>query len=115
MAYWLMKTEPEEFSGTIRSNVAPKGEPWSGVRNFHGAETSQGDEKKARSFSSTTPVTRSRLVGYCEVLARRLSGIPTAKKDEPWVAVTTGAVEPLPKPVTLATIKAEPKLKDMVL
>ena len=31
------------------------------------------------------------------------------------MAVTTGAVEPLPKPVTLAAIKAEPKLKDMAL
>jgi predicted RNA-binding protein with PUA-like domain len=31
------------------------------------------------------------------------------------VAVTTGAVEPLPKPVTLAAVKAEPKLKDMAL
>jgi predicted RNA-binding protein with PUA-like domain len=31
------------------------------------------------------------------------------------VAVTTGAVEPLPKPVTLAAIKAEPKLKEMAL
>ena len=29
--------------------------------------------------------------------------------------MTTGAVEPLPKPVTLAAIKAEPKLKDMAL
>jgi predicted RNA-binding protein with PUA-like domain len=40
---------------------------------------------------------------------------PTAGAGEPWVAVTTGAVEPLPKPVTLATIKAEPKLKSMIL
>jgi len=40
---------------------------------------------------------------------------PTAGKGEPWMAVTTGAVEPLPKPVTLAAIKAEPKLKDMPL
>ena len=27
----------------------------------------------------------------------------------------TAALEPLPKPVTLAAIKAEPKLKDMAL
>ena len=40
---------------------------------------------------------------------------PTAGTGEPWVAVTTGAVEPLPKPVTLAAVKAEPKLKDMIL
>ena len=29
--------------------------------------------------------------------------------------MTTSALEPLPKPVTLAAIKAEPKLKDMAL
>lgn len=40
---------------------------------------------------------------------------PTAAKDEAWVAVTTVADKPLPKPVTLATIKAEAKLKDMAL
>jgi predicted RNA-binding protein with PUA-like domain len=40
---------------------------------------------------------------------------PSAKEGEPWVAVTTAAIEPLPKPVTLAAIKAEPKLKDMAL
>ena len=40
---------------------------------------------------------------------------PTAAKGEAWVAVTTVADKPLPKPVTLATIKAEAKLKDMAL
>jgi predicted RNA-binding protein with PUA-like domain len=40
---------------------------------------------------------------------------PTAAKGEPWVAVTTVADKPLPKPVTLAAIKAEPKLKGMAL
>jgi predicted RNA-binding protein with PUA-like domain len=40
---------------------------------------------------------------------------PTAAKGESWVAITTGAVEPLPQPVTLAAIKAEPKLKEMAL
>jgi predicted RNA-binding protein with PUA-like domain len=40
---------------------------------------------------------------------------PTAGQGEPWVAITTGAVEPPPAPVTLAAIKAEPKLKAMAL
>jgi len=40
---------------------------------------------------------------------------PTAGAGEPWVAVTTGAVEPLPKPVTLAAVKADKRLKEMVL
>ena len=54
------------------------------------------------------------MVGIGEVI-REPYPDPTAKKGEPWVAVQTAAVEPLPKPVTLAPIKAEPKLKDMAL
>jgi predicted RNA-binding protein with PUA-like domain len=54
------------------------------------------------------------VVGIGEVIADAYPD-PTAAKGEPWVAVTTGAVEPLPKPVTLAAVKAEPKLKDMAL
>ena len=34
---------------------------------------------------------------------------------EPWIAVQTEAGKPLPKPVTLAAIKAEPRLKEMAL
>ena len=43
--------------------------------------------------------------------------IPTRppKAGEPWVVVDVKALEPLPKPVSLDAIKAEPKLKDMVL
>jgi predicted RNA-binding protein with PUA-like domain len=54
------------------------------------------------------------VVGIGEVLREAFSD-PTAKAGEPWVAVTTVALEALPKPVTLATIKAEPKLKAMAL
>jgi predicted RNA-binding protein with PUA-like domain len=54
------------------------------------------------------------VVGIGEILAEAFPD-PTAKKGEPWVAVTTAAVEPVPNPVTLAAIKAEPKLKDMAL
>jgi predicted RNA-binding protein with PUA-like domain len=54
------------------------------------------------------------IVGIGEVIRESFSD-PTAAKDEAWVAVTTVADKPLPKPVTLATIKAEAKLKDMAL
>jgi predicted RNA-binding protein with PUA-like domain len=54
------------------------------------------------------------VVGIGEII-REAYPDPTAKKGEPWVAVQTAALEPLPKPVTLAAIKAEPKLKDMAL
>ncbi len=33
MAYWLVKTEPDEFSWSDQVKRGAKGEPWSGVRN----------------------------------------------------------------------------------
>ena len=53
-------------------------------------------------------------VGTVEVI-REAYPDPTAKPGEPWVVVDVKAVEALPKPVTLEAIKAEPKLKAMML
>jgi predicted RNA-binding protein with PUA-like domain len=38
---------------------------------------------------------------------------PVAGSGEPWVCVDIKAVQPLKKPVTLAAIKAEPKLAEI--
>jgi predicted RNA-binding protein with PUA-like domain len=113
MAYWLLKTEPEEFSWNDQVARGKKGEPWSGVRNFiarkHLKEMKQGEK-----FFFYHTGKEKQVVGIGEVLREHFPD-PTAAKGEPWVAITTGAVEPLPQPVTLAAIKAEPKLKAMAL
>jgi predicted RNA-binding protein with PUA-like domain len=108
-----MKTEPEEFSWDDQVKRGKKGEPWSGVRNFT-ARKNLKDMKKGEKFFFYHTGDEKQVVGIGEILAEAVAD-PTAKKGEPWVAVTTGAVEPVPHPVTLATIKAEPKLKDMAL
>ena len=113
MAYWLMKTEPEEFSWNDQVKRGGKGEPWSGVRNFI-ARRNLKDMKKGEKFFFYHTGDEKQIVGIGEII-REAYPDPTAKAGEPWVAVTTGAVEPLPKSVTLAAIKAEPKLKDMAL
>jgi predicted RNA-binding protein with PUA-like domain len=113
MAYWLMKTEPEEFSWGDQVKRGKKGEAWSGVRNFT-ARKNLKDMKKGDKFFFYHTGDEKQVVGLGEVLAEAFPD-PTAKKGEPWVAVTTAAVEPVPNPVTLAAIKAEPKLKDMSL
>jgi predicted RNA-binding protein with PUA-like domain len=52
-----------------------------------------------------------RVVGIVEVI-----GEAHAESKEPdWECIDLKAVADMPKPVTLAAIKAEPKLKDMVL
>jgi predicted RNA-binding protein with PUA-like domain len=113
VAYWLLKTEPEEFSWDDQVKRGAKGEAWTGVRNF----TARGhltEMKKGDKFFFYHTGDQKQVVGIGEVLQEHFPD-PTAAKGEPWVAVTTCALEPLPKPVTLAAIKAEPKLKDMAL
>jgi predicted RNA-binding protein with PUA-like domain len=113
MAYWLLKTEPEEFSWDDQVKRGAKGEVWSGVRNFtarrHLKEIKQGEK-----FFFYHTGEEKQVVGIGEIIKEAYHD-PTAPKNEPWVAVTTAAVEPLAKTVTLAAIKAEPKLKGMIL
>jgi len=113
MAYWLLKSEPEEFSWADQVKRGSKGETWSGVRNFT-ARRYLKEMKKGEKFFFYHTGDEKQVVGIGEVL-REAYLDPTAKKSEPWVAVSTGAVEPLRNPVALAAIKAEPKLKAMAL
>ena len=113
MAYWLLKTEPEEFSWDDQVKRGAKGEVWTGVRNFTARRHLQAMKKGDRAFFYHTG-DEKQVVGIGEVI-REAFPDPSAKKDEGWVAVQTVADKPLPKPVTLAAVKAEPKLKDMAL
>jgi predicted RNA-binding protein with PUA-like domain len=113
MAHWLLKTEPEEFSWDDQIKRGAEGETWSGVRNFT-ARRYLKEMKKGEKFFFYHTGDEKRVVGIGEVI-REAYPDPTAKAGEPWIAVTTQAVEPLPKPVTLAAIKAEAELKDMAL
>jgi predicted RNA-binding protein with PUA-like domain len=113
MAYWLMKTEPAEFSWDDQVKRGAKGEAWSGVRNFT-ARRHLKEMKKGEKFFFYHTGDQKQVVGIGEVIREHYPD-PTAEKGEPWVAVTTGAVEPLPQPVTLAAVKADPKLKGMIL
>lgn len=113
MAYWLLKTEPEEFSWDDQVKRGAKGEAWSGVRNFS-ARGNLKEMKKGDRFFFYHTGGEKQVVGIGEVIREGFPD-PTAKAGEPWVAVQTAALEPVPRPVTLAAIKAEPKLKDMAL
>lgn len=108
-----MKSEPEEFSWGDQVKSGVKGEAWSGVRNFT-ARRHLKEMKKGDKFFFYHTGEEKQIVGIGEIV-REAFADPTAKKDEGWVAVQTSARKPLPKPVTLAAVKAEPKLKEMAL
>src|SRR5437773_2047659 len=112
MAYWLLKTEPETFSWNDQVKRGIKGEPWTGVRNFtarrHLKEIKVGD----RAFFYHTGEERQ-IVGVVEV-TRAAYPDPTDPKGV-FIAVDVKALWPLRKPVTLADIRDEPRLKEMAL
>jgi predicted RNA-binding protein with PUA-like domain len=113
MAYWLMKSEPGSWSWDQQVKKGAKGDAWSGVRNFQAKSNLMKMKKGDRAFFYHSGEEKA-VVGVVEIV-REYYPDPTAKKDEPWVVVDVKAIEPVKQPVTLSTIKAEPKLKSMVL
>lgn len=108
MAYWLMKSEPESYSWS--DLVRDGGTEWDGVRNnaarLHLKAMKKGDEAFFYHSMSDKAV-----IGIMRI-AREAQPDP---KDNDWVSVRVEPVKALDRPVTLAEIKAEPRLSKMEL
>ena len=112
MNYWLFKTEAETFSWDMQKSRGAKGEPWSGVRNWTAARNMKEMKKGDLGFFYHTG-DEKRIVGIVEVIGEYRKD-PTDETGK-FGLVDVKAVKDFPKPVTLAQVKADPKLKDMVL
>ena len=112
MAYWLLKTEADTFSWDDQVKRGSKGEPWTGVRN-HIAKKNLMEMKKGDLAFIYHTGDEKQVVGIVEVIKEAYPD-PTDEKGV-FKTLDVKAVKPVPKPVTLAAIKAEPKLKDMAL
>ena len=111
-AYWLFKTEPEVFSWEMLKGRGKKGEPWDGVRNFQARKNMVEMKIGDLGFFYHTGEDKE-IVGILKVSAL---AHPDPKDDTGvWKCVDVVALEALPKPVTLAAVKANPKLAAMVL
>ena len=113
MAYWLMKTEPGTWSWAQQAAKGAKGEAWSGVRNHQAKQNLMKMRPGDRAFFFHTGDAKE-VAGIVEV-TRAAYPDPTAKPGEPWVALDVKAVAAMLRAVTLSVIKAEPRLKAMVL
>jgi predicted RNA-binding protein with PUA-like domain len=108
--YWLVKSEPDAFSwdDQVRNGV----EPWTGVRN-HTAKANLKAMKLGDQAFFYHSNQGKEIVGVVEVV-REAYPDPTAEKGG-WVSVDMKAVGPMPKPVSLAAVKADPELADLAL
>ena len=112
MAYWLLKSEPEEWSWDQQKKAGRKGAEWDGVRNFQARSNLRKMKKGDLGFFYHTGDERQ-VVGIVRVVKE--AHPDSTDETGQWVAVDVAAVADLPRPVTLAEIKANPKLRDMVL
>ncbi len=112
MAYWLLKTEPDSYSWDDQVKKGAKGDAWTGVRNFRAREHLKAMKKGDLAFFYHTG-DEKQVVGVVEVIRE---GYPDpTDKEGVFTAVDLKAVKPLKQPVTLAAVKADKRLKDMVL
>ena len=110
MNYWLVKQEPESYSF---SDFQKEGRTdWTGVRNFtarNNLKEMKGGDKVFYYHSGD----QRAVVGLAKVTKTSFPD-PTADEGS-WVAVELEAGKALKNPVTLAAIKANPKLAEMKL
>ncbi|MBV9066889.1 MAG: EVE domain-containing protein [Methylobacteriaceae bacterium] len=112
MAHWLMKSEPSSWSWEQQVAAGEKGTFWNGVRNHlakkHLKEMKVGDEAFFYHSGEEKAV-----VGIVEIIKAYYPD--PSDKTGVFGMVDVKAVKPLGKPVTLAQIKADLRLKEMVL
>jgi predicted RNA-binding protein with PUA-like domain len=108
MNYWLVKTEPETYSWD--NLVKEKNGVWDGVRNFQARSNMKAMKKGDQVFVYHTGEEKA-IVGIAKVTKE---GYPDPK-DKEWVAVELAPEKKLKSSITLAQVKADKKLTDMVL
>jgi predicted RNA-binding protein with PUA-like domain len=109
-AYWLVKSEPDAFSWD--QQVANGIEPWTGVRSHMAKNNLKAMRVGDRAFFYHSNIGKE-IVGVVEV-AREAYPDPSAETGD-WVSVDMRAVGPMPVPVTLVQIKADPAFADLAL
>jgi predicted RNA-binding protein with PUA-like domain len=108
--HWLVKQEPEDYSWA--TFYRDGGTAWTGVRNFQARNNLRAMKPRDLVFFYHSGAEKQ-VVGMAAVVSEPYPD-PTADEGD-WVAVDLKPVKALSQPVTLATIKSDPVLKEMPL
>lgn len=112
MRYWLFKSEPDTWSWEQQRAKGEAAEEWVGVRNYQARNFMREMAPGDLGFFYHTQGEKA-VVGIVEVIA---TAHPDSTAPEGvWECVDVKARQGLPRPVTLAEIKARADLADMAL
>ena len=110
MAYWLVKSEPDDWPWSEQAAKGRAGAEWTGIRNYSARNHMRAMKKGDQALFYHTGDERA-VVGIVKVIAEAHPD----STDAAWDAVDVAVVRKLPKPVTLGQIKADRRLASMVL
>ena len=108
--HWLFKSEPGEFSWDDLVRKGTTG--WDGVRNYQAANNMKAMKLGELGFFYHS-VDEKRIVGIVEVAG--LYRPDPSDETSRFGMVDVKAVMPVKRPVTLAEIKADPRLRNFLL
>ena len=112
MGYWLLKTEPEEWSWQQQVKSGLKGAEWNGVRNFQAAKNLKSMKKGDMCFFYHTGKVKS-IVGVVKITKEAF--LDKTDKSKKFVSIVVKALYPLKKEVSLHMIKKNSYFKDFPL
>lgn len=112
MAYWLFKSEPDAWSWDRQKKKGKAGQEWDGVRNYQARNNMRAMKVGDHGFFYHSNEGKE-IVGIVEVC--REAHPDSTDKTGKWDCVHIRAVEDMKRPVTLAEVKAEPRLAEMAL
>ncbi len=123
--YWLLKTEPSAYSfERLRADGTT---PWTGVRNFQARNNMMEMRLGDLALFYHSGVAQPAAAGICKIVTTAYPDFTQfdrtseyfdgrARSDRPiWFMVDVAYVEPFARPVTLARMRAEPRLVGMTL
>ena len=110
--YWLFKSEPDTWSWDQQKAKGKAGEEWTGVRNYQARNFMRAMKLGDMGFFYHSNEGRE-VVGIVEVC--KLAHRDSSSDVDTWECVDIRAVTDVPRHVTLDEIKADAKLKAMVL
>ena len=108
--HWLVKQEPETYAWT--TFVKDGGTAWTGIRNFLARNHLRAMQRHDLVLYYHS-VSEKQIIGLARV-TRTAYLDPTATEGD-WSCVDLKPVKPLVAPVTLATIKTDPALREVPL
>ena len=112
MKYWLLKTEPEQWSWEQQVSSGNEGAEWNGVRNFQAAKNLKRMKIGDKCFFYHTGKEK-KIVGIVEIVKEHF--LDKTDKTHKFVSVIVKTLIPFKKTVRLQKIKKNRVFKDFSL